>query len=956
MLLLALSLLVAPAPAATVVLDGATWEALRGPDPEAPPVPPGIVVDARVVTLSAADGRVRAVARWQVRAVGPAAFADLRLGDLGWSPERILVDGREGALEPRSDGWRLVTKVDRPITIELTATRPGDPTVGDVLIDLLAAPRGTVVAPGLHVAAVDPALRVGSTTRAAGKFRLVPADVRARDRGDLVVATSAVGMTLGDAEARVKARVSWEVRRGKLATLVLDAPGAGRDLEVRGAIVRSWRREGDRVFVEPLRPVDGAASVELSWTIPLPATSEARLAVPRVAPIGVYRTEGALVLARATEAEAVPDVPATPIARQELPRWGDGLVDGEATAFYKLGAPPSGSVSLVRYAPVEQPPMLIDRADVRIATSDEGRVLSRTYLTVRNERAARLRIVPPEGTELLGVQVSGEPVVPARDDGPGWLIALPRSVETVDGLLTFPIEVIARGTGPAWSERERRAIPLLRFDAQVALTRVTLALPPGWHSRAEGGDVVPAFTEGETLRYGMAVGDAAAAQVDTLFQGAVDAWLDNDWDAAQDKLDDIRSAGGDNENVRRLQGNLDLVAGKDTGATEVVERRVREQALARASSTAQEAEQSLREAEEAEQRGDTDEAEKKYEEAYTKADVAAKLERKESMTYKSVQSSSSAGLSKAKKKQAEAQNSAFSGDPLAIEGEVQKPEVVEFLGEVSGATGFGVSGYGAGGGGTGELGWLGDELDGKSGLIDIPADPNLVDATTAPDEVPIVYRSRTEIDFEDVEIDGDFGVDDGVEGGVVGGVVGGVSGGVLHGEVAPAPPPPTTPTPDFLERIPTGRSYQSAVTAVPGASRPSRSARDDAKPAAKPAPEPVELPETTAYFENIGGETTVESVTVSSRKPARQAAGRGGAAVGSKGVAGKGAVAAPPKTLTLEVGGRTDGDADVFASALTLYVPQLGETVLYQHLLLESDTPCPLVVDAYRRAKDRRTR
>ena len=114
----------------------------------------------------------------------------------------------------------------------------------------------------------------------------------------------------------------------------------------------------------------------------------------------------------------------------------------------------------------------------------------------------------------------------------------------------------------------------------------------------------------------------------------------------------------------------------------------------------------------------------------------------------------------------------------------------------------------------------------------------------------VVYRQQTEIDFEDVDIEGELvkpsgallmsetglgmsgtglgggGVADGIEGGVIGGEIGGVLGGVV-GDAPPPPPPPAAPEPEpevveevltkeFLQRIPAGRSYPSASQVAAG--------------------------------------------------------------------------------------------------------------------------------------------
>ena len=60
-------------------------------------------------------------------------------------------------------------------------------------------------------------------------------------------------------------------------------------------------------------------------------------------------------------------------------------------------------------------------------------------------------------------------------------------------------------------------------------------LPVGYASRLRPDEqhVVDAFTEGRSITYGFAVGDARATEADALFQEAVAQWMGNAFDDAQ---------------------------------------------------------------------------------------------------------------------------------------------------------------------------------------------------------------------------------------------------------------------------------------------------------------------------------------------------------------------------------------------------------------------------------------
>lgn len=260
---------------------------------------------------------------------------------------------------------------------------------------------------------------------------------------------------------------------------------------------------------------------------------------------------------------------------------------------------------------------------------------------VRNDRASHLGIVPPPGVRIVGARVFGETARPARD-GDGWMIPLERSLETVDGLVSFPVEVVLIGEGEGddarWSRRERRMLRLPVLDAPIAASRVTVYLPPDYDSRLHPGDgtVVDAFTEGEGITYGSGLAATDVAVADATFQSAVRAYLDNDFDTAQAKLDELAMRGASNENTRRLQGNLDVLEGKSgaagrSNADAILARRVRDQARARATEDYRQQTELEREADELRLSGDYEAAEDKLEQAIAIGGELEKLEQRESV-------------------------------------------------------------------------------------------------------------------------------------------------------------------------------------------------------------------------------------------------------------------------------------------------------------------------------------
>ncbi|MCH9688847.1 MAG: tetratricopeptide repeat protein [Deltaproteobacteria bacterium] len=564
----ALWALLAPIPVdpGEVELDGSRWEALQPPSERAP----GPMVLRRDVTISPAPGGVKVVARWALHSERDAWFGNQILGPTAHL-RRARWGGSEATVWSGGQGALVVERLDGAVVLEVEALIPGDPANG-VDLTLMGAPRGVVTLEGFSdpmriddVAEERPVVRRGAGGFSTGASQLhlgPPAPPPPGDRGPVVVAHVGMGLTVGDAEIRGRARLRWEIRQGSRDTLTFVARDVGDDLEVEGPQVSRWTREGDRIRVELGASTEGRVDVDLRWSVAVPSGAEARMALPELIPDDVFRSDAAVQLARDGEVDVRPDLSAwTPVAARQLPDWAEGLVEGSPTAALtrtRVDAD-DGALDLLRLEPVPGPSMVIDVADVRLATTELGRTVLRARYEVRNERASHLELRPPPGMRLVGVTVAGRPVTPGRS-GDALRIPLPRSIETLGGALAVPVTVGLLGEGDGWARRERRAMPLPRVDAPVNVLRVAVHLPVGYVSQATAGTgaVVEAFSQGDAVAYGFD-DDAGVAWADEVFAGAVDAWNDNDFALAQQRLDALILRRVTSDDIRGLQANLDLV-------------------------------------------------------------------------------------------------------------------------------------------------------------------------------------------------------------------------------------------------------------------------------------------------------------------------------------------------------------------------------------------------------------
>jgi hypothetical protein len=683
-----------------VDLEGAHGLALLPPEP-GPPAGPHAA--ARKVSIARAEGGVRITATWTLAATKPGWYAATLLGP-GAHVERISIGGARATGAGGDAGTLAIARVDGRSTIELVAFVPGDPARGPVPISLAPAVKGTIELVGLSGVRLEedgglPVPRRGAIHFGAPEaIVLAPAPAKPKDDGaPVVVGQVGLGVTVGDAEIRTHARLRWELRRGQLAQVAVRVTGAGDDLEVTGPRVRKHERTGDRIVVELDAAESRRVDVELRWSKATPK-GEAVVDLPEIRLEDVARSELTVEIARDGDIDVLPELAGwTATAPQAMPAWGRDLIEGSATAAFRAkGDAAPGKLALLRFVPVAGPPAVIQRALVRIAATAEGRALVQVRWELANERKAQLRMGLPKGATLLSIEAAGRDVRPARD-GDTWLVPVPRSLETVEGLVDVPVVATMLLARAPWDARERREIELPTVDVPIGEVTVELQLPRGYKSRMKVGDYgvrsnrrIETRPKIERKRaYGPGKGkhkvadgtnapppvaDPSAADVtatggkdeleraaaDRILREATDAYQQNDFDKAQGKLDELRTRGLEDDDAERIQSNLDILnaeepedsvdpakpapvsetsvtfgaAGSSEGRRKAaVVRRVREQAKARSGKKVAEQRDRRDKAKRLRSEGKYEEAKQEYREALKVTKELKKLEQDESTAY-----------------------------------------------------------------------------------------------------------------------------------------------------------------------------------------------------------------------------------------------------------------------------------------------------------------------------------
>jgi hypothetical protein len=336
--------------------------------------------------------------------------------------------------------------------------------------------------------------------------------------------------------------VRWKVARGELDRFELDVAGLA-EVEVDGANLARTTRAGDVLVLEPRAPVRGSFVVSVRGRSVL--SGDAEVTVPAPQPRATARVDRYWTLGRSEEGELVPVSGPRSVSARALPEWARGLSDTPPMAYWQGAAPLR--IRPARFEPLMGPDTVIERAELVVAASEEGRLLVRSTWNVRNERRQYLHVSPSARFRPMTARVSGEPVLVLSDGAGGIYVPLEKSVETVQGLLTFPVELTWIAEEDAWARRGDRTIALPAVDAPIQAVSWEVHLPRG---RTAPGALPPQPA-------------VEADEGEEELQKAVTAYKNNDFAASSEWLGHARAAGSTDANVDRLQSNLDVLLGDD---------------------------------------------------------------------------------------------------------------------------------------------------------------------------------------------------------------------------------------------------------------------------------------------------------------------------------------------------------------------------------------------------------
>jgi hypothetical protein len=712
----------------------------------------------------------------------------------------------------------------------------------------------------------------------------------------------------GDAGAiAVDARLRWRVVSGSQTTFSFAADGLD-ELDVQGPNVGRWIRSGDRVVINTRAPVEGLFEVRVTGR--KAAKGEVHVSSPQ--PEDVVRVDRYWTMAKSDEGELIPMRAPGAVNAAQLPEWARGL--GETAPLAQWHGNGEVRVLPMAVAPMEGPDTVVTHARYIVAAAREGRSALRMTLRVRNERRQFLHVSAPPGWRAIVVRVSNQPVSILADGQGGIYVPLEKSIETVKGLLSFPVDVEWVGDDAEWAGKGEHTFELPAVNAEIQAASWEVHLPRGFR----------ALTRAEPSGRGMVLFDLRkeaeaddrseeyrearrkSEEVESALANAVSAYKKNDFDTAQTWLSHASNVDASNEEVQQLQSNLDVLSGKSSGSSsasaQAASRRVKDLAKAKTGGTVKRQLEVEEEAKQAYLSGDYDKAEAAYEQALELANELQRTEQEESTAQLSKIAAANERLSSIRESRSRqvGQFEDTDGEPDVVGGVVdaQRQDFgwVTPEPEMEPADGYDVSGVDFHGEVTeGEVGGVaGGELHGAVGGLGVEGTGEGGGGYSTD---PVTGTFSTNFDFDHMSVDGSAVVVSGQGYGTAEGIVGlgtlGTRGNAdmpasgddfwadeprpeegisfeTPAEDVPAAEPAATVDKEYLARIPAGRSYQQQAQSAAGVGRPAISLGGRGGKKGRADEKPKEVAEkTTLALDEYDEDETLPAASIQLRTSSR---------------------------------------------------------------------------------------
>jgi hypothetical protein len=356
------------------------------------------------------------------------------------------------------------------------------------------------------------------------------------------------------------------VATGGPISRVTFALGAGADhVQVKGGAIREYRLADGSLDIFFSRPLSGATRVEISYSLPRPKGNLVDCRAPQ--PVGGRRVAGGWMMV-VNDSDGIllehDTAGVRPVSDLDVPPAVMGLVAGKPILFYECVTREASVVlDVVTATPFPVVDTIADRADSLCVVRPGGEEVTRLSYRIRNNRKQFLRMRLPADVTLLRVEVENQPRRMARD-GDDVLIPLVTSIQTLGGLVAFPVEIIYFRQGDPAVPRGKRRMDLPELDGvPVTVVNATVMFPGDTTLRSYASTLrrVDSFTHAREARFVEQINDLGF----NYYRAGYEAYRNNELEAAETFLGHATKLTGNtsySEDAKNLMWNIRIGRGE----------------------------------------------------------------------------------------------------------------------------------------------------------------------------------------------------------------------------------------------------------------------------------------------------------------------------------------------------------------------------------------------------------
>jgi type II secretory pathway pseudopilin PulG len=291
-------------------------------------------------------------------------------------------------------------------------------------------------------------------------------------------------LTLTDSLINGQALARFEIQNAPIKELRLRIPAPFQHVEISGPGIRRRDHDGEVWKVEFQNRIRGGHTLTVTWDQPRPAQTN-QLELTGVSAEGVERETGILAVVARPPLQVTPHQIADlkTIDTGDLPEWAGRPDESIVLAYRYLRPGYKLALEAKRFDEAETLRALVENVNLATVVADDGQMMTRLFLSVRNNGRQHLEIGLPPGASVWSSFVAGQAVRPSVREGK-LLLPLEQSAGE-----DAPIAIELTYTSTTQFPRRRGTVDLVSPQLDVPFKNASweLFLPPDYTYRDFSG-------------------------------------------------------------------------------------------------------------------------------------------------------------------------------------------------------------------------------------------------------------------------------------------------------------------------------------------------------------------------------------------------------------------------------------------------------------------------------------